>query len=162
LIIVVVLVTLLFNFLIGSWVNNDANNGANNNVNGQTVSTTGTIHVSGLEIYGGDIKSEVGNDYIDWGELSPGDSKKASFYVQSTSGVNVILGLNVTDWAPAGIQSYIAISWDYNGTSLNLDQSPLLVTVSLDVSSSGEFVDFIVENEVTSFGFDMTVYASGV
>ena len=74
----------------------------------------------------------------------------------------MILGLNVTGWTPAGIQNYIVISWDYNGTSLNLDQAPLLVTVSLDVSSSGEFVDFIVENKVTSFGFDMTVYASGL
>lgn len=166
LVIVVVLVTLVFNFLIASWVNNDANNNANNGankgVNEQTVPTTGTIYAIGLEIYGGDIKSESGKDYIDWGELSLGASKSASFYVRSNSNVDVELGLNVTNWMPAGIEDYIAISWDYNGTLLSPGEESLLVTINLDVSSSGEFIDFIMGNEVTSFGFDMTVYASGV
>jgi hypothetical protein len=160
LIIVVVLVTLVFNFLVASWFNNGANNNGNNGVNDQTVPTTGTLYVSGLEIFGGDIESNSGNDFIDWGELSPGDSKNASFYVQSTSGVDVLLGLNVTGWTPAGIENYITISWDYNGTLLSLGQEALLVTVNLDVSSSGEFIDFIVANEVTSFDFDITVSAS--
>jgi hypothetical protein len=38
----------------------------------------------------------------------------------------------------------------------------IFVTIDLDVSSSEEFIDFIVENKVTSFGFSMTIYASGV
>jgi hypothetical protein len=163
LIIVVVLVTLLFNFLIASLANNDAND-ENEEVNDRIIPTTGTIYVRGLELYGGDIKSESGKVYIDWGELTLGTSKNASFYVRSNSNVDVKLKLNVTDWTPAGIEDYIHISWDYNGTLLHSgpDQVPLWVTFNLDVSSSGDFIDFIVENEVTSFGFDMTVYASGV
>jgi hypothetical protein len=161
LIIVVVLVTLLSSFLIASWVSNDANNGANSDVNDQTVPTTGTIYVSGLEIYGEDIESNSGRDFIDWGEFSPGTSKNAAFYVQSTSGVDVILGLNVTNWTPKGIEDYITISWDHDGALLSPNQEPLLVTVSLSVSSSEEFIDFLARNEVTEFGFDITVYASG-
>jgi len=158
-------VTLVFNFLIVSWFNNGASNNGNNGngnngANDQTVPTTGTLYVSGLEIYGGDIKSDSGNGSIDWGELSLGDSKNASFYVQSTSDIDVELGLNVTNWTPPGIEDYITISWDYNGTLLGPSSEALLVTVSLDVSSSGDFIDFIVANEVTSFGFDITVYAS--
>jgi hypothetical protein len=165
LVVVVVLVTLVFNFLIVSWFNNGASNNGNNGngnngVNDQTVPTTGTLYVNGLEIYGGDIKSDSGNDSIDWGELSIGDSKNASFYVQSTSDIGVELGLNVTNWTPPGIEDYITISWDYNGTLLSPGSEAPLVTVSLDVSSSGDFIDFIVANEVTSFGFDITVYAS--
>jgi hypothetical protein len=158
---VVVLVTLIFNFLMASWVHNAANNGENNDANDQTIPTTGTISVRGLEIYGGDIKSDKGKTYIDWGELSPGASKNASFYVQSTSNVNAELGLNVTGWTPAGIKAYINISWKYNETRLS-PQQKLLVTLNIDVSSSGEFIRYIVENNVTAFGFDITIYASGL
>jgi hypothetical protein len=176
LVVVVVLVTLVFNFLAASWFNNGAsnngNNGANANdeindqtndqVNDQTIPTKGTLYVSGLEIYGGDTESESGNVYIDWGELTLGASKTASFYVRSNSNVDVELELNVANWTPAGIQDFIGISWNYNGSLLSPGQESLLITVSLDVSSSSEFIDFIVDNDVTSFGFDMTVYASGV
>ena len=152
------LAILILNFLIAFWVNN----GANNDVNDRTISTTGTITVRGLEIYGGDIKTgSSGKAYIDWGELTLGASKNVSFYVQSTSNFDVELGLNVTNWTPAGIEDYITISWDYEGTVLSPDQEPLLATINLDVSSSEEFIDYLLENNVTSFGFDMIMYASG-
>jgi len=153
-----VLAILILNFLIAFWVNN----GANNDVNDRTISTTGTITVRGLEIYGGDIKTgSSGKAYVDWGELTLGASKNVSFYVQSTSNFDVELGLNVTNWTPAGIEDYITISWDYEGTVLSPDQEPLLATINLDVSSSEEFIDYLLANNVTSFGFDMIMYASG-
>ena len=152
------LAILILNFLIAFWVNN----GANNDVNDRTISTTGTITVRGLEIYGGDIKTgSSGKAYVDWGELTLGASKNVSFYVQSTSNFDVELGLNVTNWTPAGIEDYITISWDYEGTVLSPDQEPLLATINLDVSSSEEFIDYLLANNVTSFGFDMIMYASG-
>lgn len=163
LVMVVVLVTLIFNFLMALWVNNAANNGENNDANDQSIPTTGTIYVRGLEIYGGDIKSgSSGKTYIAWGELYLGASKNVSLYVQSTSNFDVELGLNLTNWTPAGIEDYITISWDYDGTVLSPDHKPLLVTLNLDVSSSREFVSYLVENMVTAFGFDITIYASGV
>lgn len=162
LVMVVVLVTLIFNFLMTLWVNNAANKGEDNDANDQAIPTTGTIHVRGLEIYGGDIKSDKGKTYIDWGELSPGSSKNVSFYLKSTSNVDVELGLNVTGWNPAGIQNYVDISWDYNGTLLSPSGKPLLVTLNLEVSSSRDFIDYLLANNVTSFGFDLTMYASGV
>jgi hypothetical protein len=155
LVIVVVLVTLTFNFLIASWVNNGANNGEDE----PTIPTTGTMYVRGLEIYGGDLKSEFEKVYIDWGELTLGASKNASLYIQSTSNVDVKLGLNVTNWTPAGIEDYIDISWDYDGTLLSPTQE-LLAMVNLNVSSDGDFIDFLVDNKVTEFGFDITIFAS--
>lgn len=164
LIAVVVLITLLFNFLIGSWIGNNANPN-NNDDEDRTIPARGTIHVRGLEIYGGDIiTADSGNIYLDWGELTLGATKNASFYVLSNSNVDVELGLNVTNWVPKGIDHYFSISWDYNGTILSsgADQEPLLVTLSLNVASSKDFIDFLVNNSVTDFGFDITVYASGV
>jgi hypothetical protein len=165
LVLAVVLATLIFNFLIASWVNNNANNpnNANNDVSDRTISTTGAIYVRGLEIYGGDIKSEPsGKTYIDWGELTLGSSKNVSLYVKSTSNFDVELGLNMTNLTPAGIEDYITISWDYNGTVLSPGHNPLLITLNLDVSSSREFVSYLVDNTVTAFGFDITIYASAV
>ena len=160
LVIAVVLVTLIFSFLIASWFSNS--DYAPNGEDDRTIPTTGTIKVSGLEIYGGDIKSESGKVYVDWGELTLGASKNASFYIQSTGNVDVTLGLNVTNWMPAGIEDYITISWDYNGTVLSPKHEPLLVTANLTVSSSRDLISYLVENNVTAFGFDITVYASGV
>jgi hypothetical protein len=172
---VVVLITFIFSFLLLAWFGNNSVPGSNSNYspdgNGgnvpnseydRNVSTSGTIKVEGLEIYGGDVTVESGKVYIDWGELTLGSSKKATFYVLSNSNVNVTLGLNVTNWTPAGIEDYITISWNYNGVVLSPEHEPLSVTVSLNVSSSREFIDFLVENNVTSFGFDIIVYASEV
>ena len=156
------MLTLVFSYLIAPWFSNGAE--APNGPDDRTIPTTGTITVQGLEIYGGDIKSEAsGKVYVDWGELTLGTSKNAAFYVKSTSNIDVTLGLNVTKWTPPGIDNYLRLSWDYNGTVLKSgpDQEPLLVTVNLAVASSGDFIDFLVKNSVSSFGFDMTIYASG-
>jgi hypothetical protein len=55
----------------------------------------------------------------------------------------------------------ILIHWNYNGTLLSPAQE-ILVTVTLEVASDGDFIDFLIENEVTAFGFDITIFASGV
>jgi hypothetical protein len=156
LVVAAILVTFVFSFLIASWFNNSAL--APNGDQNRTIPATGTINVRGLEIYGGDIKSESGKVYVDWGELTLGASKNASFCVKSNSNVDVKLGLNVTNWMPPGIDKYLTVRWDYNGTLLTPTQV-ILVTVNLEVASDGDFIDFLVENSVTSFGFDMTVYA---
>jgi hypothetical protein len=156
------LLTLVSSYIIALWFNNSPE--APNIPEDRTIPTTGTITVQGLEIYGGDIKSgQSGKVYVDWGELTLGASKNAAFYVKSTSNVDVTLGLNVTNWEPPGIENYLTLSWDYNGTVLKSgsDQVPLLVAVNLAVASSGDFIDFLVKNSVSSFGFDMTIYASG-
>lgn len=168
LIAVVVFLTLIFSFLLFSWFSgsdfmpNSGGDYAPGSEYDRDVSTTGTIKVQGLEIYGGDVTVEGEKVYIDWGELSLGSSKSASFYVLSNSNVNVTLGLNVTNWMPTGIDDYIDIFWDYDGIVLSPNHEPLSVTVNLDVASSREFIDFLVENNVTAFGFDITIYASEV
>lgn len=159
LIIAVVLLTLIFSSLMASWFS--SSEFAPNINENRTVPTTGTIKVQGLEIYGGDITVESGKVYVNWGELTLGASKNASFYVKSSSNVDVELGLNVTNWTPPGIDKYLTISWDYNGTLLSPNQA-LMVTVNLEVAADGDFIDFLVENSVTAFGFDITIYASGV
>ena len=155
------MVALIFSFSIATWLSSD--DYVPNEDYDRTVPTTGTIKVQGLEIYGGDIKYNPAAKalYVDWGELTLGVYKNSSFYVKSNSTVDVELALNVTDWEPPGIEDYLSISWDYNGTLLSPTQE-IFVTVTMEVASSSEFIDFLIENEVIDFGFDITVYASGV
>jgi hypothetical protein len=166
----IVLITLISSFLTTLWLSSsDGSNDDNpsgdtpNDEYDRTVSTTGKINVQGLEIFGGDIKYDPAHDtvYVDWGELTLGAYKNVKFYVKSNSNVDVELALNVTNWTPAGIDNYISIFWDYNGTLLSPTQE-ILVAVTLEVASGGDFIDFLVENEVTSFGFDITIFASAV
>ena len=155
------LVALIFSFSIATWLS--SNDSSPNGDYERNLPTTGTIKVEGLEIYGGDIKYDAASDtvYVDWGELTLGAYKNSSFYVKSNSTVDVTLELNVTNWEPPGIEEYLTISWDYNGTLLSPTQA-VFVTVTLQVASSGDFIDFLIENEVTDFGFDITIYSSGV
>jgi hypothetical protein len=160
LVIGVVLLTLVLSYLIAPWFSKV--DGVPNGDDDRTISTTGTLHVKDLEIYGGNVTAESGKVHIDWGELDLGVSKNVSFYVLSNSNVNVTLGLNVTNWLPAGIDKYITISWDYNGTVLSPKREPILVTVNLKIPASKEFIDFLMNNSITTFGFDITIYASMV
>jgi len=165
---IVILIAIVLNSLPVSWLSGDGNKVADSQFNrdtqtndsNSTVSTTGALNVKGLEVYGGDLKSHLGKAYLDWGELGPGASSALSFYVKSTSSVDVELGLNVTGWTPSGIEPFMSFSWNHNGERLS-PQQELLVTVNLSVASSGEFIDYIVENQVQTFSFEMTVYASG-
>ena len=157
-VVVVFLATLLFSFLMATWFygsdyapnSNQPNSDEPDDNYDRTVPTTGNITVQGLEIYGGDIKYVPGNNsvYVDWGELSLGVYKNVSFNVRSSSNVNVTLALNVTNWTPPGIENYIKVYWDYNGTVLSSATEELLVTVTLEVPSSADFIDFLVSNQV--------------
>jgi len=160
LVVVTILTTLICSFLIAAWLS--GNNYEPKAEYDRIVPTTGEITVQGLEIYGGDIKyTESETLYVDWGELTLGSSSNSSFNIKSTSNIDVELQLNVTNWTPLGIEKYIEISWDYNGTLLS-PNTALWVSISLEVASGGDFIDFLVENEVTAFGFDMIIYASEV
>ena len=161
LVVAIFLVVIIFSFSIATWLS--SNDIPPNGDYERNLPTTGRIKVEGLEIYGGDIKYDAVSDkvYVDWGELTLGAYKNSSFYVKSNSTVDVTLELNVTNWEPLGIDEYLTISWDYNGTLLSPTQA-VFVTVTLQVASSGDFIDFLIENEVTDFGFDINIYASGV
>jgi hypothetical protein len=165
------LIILIFSFAISAWFfsidyeptsNQPQSNEQNDNYD-RTVPATGNLAIEGLDIYGGDVIYDAANDtvYVDWGELTLGSYENVSFYVKSNSNTDVTLDLNVTSWQPLGIDEYIFISWDYNGTVLP-PASELFVTLTLKVASSADFISFLVENAITNFGFDINVYASSI
>jgi hypothetical protein len=125
-----------------------------------TVPSIGTIHVTGVDAYGGDIKSANGTMSIDWGTLYLGDSKNASFYLKSISNIPIKLAFNVTNWSPEGIAPYMTLSWNYTGTQI-APQEEIPVGFTLSLSSSRDFINYLITNNVTAFNFDIHIYTLG-
>jgi hypothetical protein len=123
-----------------------------------TVPSIGTIYVTGVEVYGGDIKSTSGTASIDFGTFYLTETRNASFYLRSVSNIPVKLAFNVTNWSPEGLAPYMTLAWNYTGTQIApREEIPLTFTLSL--SSSGDLVNYLITNNVTSFNFDLHIYA---
>jgi hypothetical protein len=117
-------------------------------------SSYGNVYVTGVEIYGGGIE---GNQ-IKWGSLYIGDSTDVSFFVRSTSNVPIVLSLSVTDWAPSGISSFLHLYWNYNQTIINPHEETFL-TITLTTPNSPEFANYLINNNVNSFNFNIHIYS---
>jgi hypothetical protein len=148
LIIIVVTITVASHVLIAVWLKRSL---------GVTVPSVGTIHLAGVEVYGGDIRLVDGVASIDWGTVQFGDSRKVSFYLRSTSNVQTRLSFNVTDWNPEDIRNYVKLSWNYNGTQLATKQE-ILVIFTLSTLDTRVFADYLVSNNVTSYNFKINIY----
>lgn len=95
---------------------------------------------------------------IDWGTMYVGSSKNVSFHAQSTSNVPIILDCNTTDWTPDGIGSYFNLTWNYNGTQIEPKQQ-ILLTFTLSSAQSEEFENYLIDNGINSFSFNLNIYA---
>lgn len=79
-------------------------------------------------------------------------------YIKSVSNLKVTLTMFLTDWNPEDISDYVTISWDYDGTVLSPNEV-IPVTMTLSASSTDDFIDYLIENEVTRF--DVAVHIVG-
>jgi len=82
-----------------------------------------------------------------------------TLYVKSVSNFRVTLNMFLTDWDPVEISDYLTISWDYNGTILSPGEI-IPVTLTLSASPSVDFINYLVENEVTRFDVSIHIVAS--
>ncbi len=123
------------------------------------VPSIGTIQTIDVEAYGGNVTLKDGVAYIDWGSIYPGASKNESFYLRSTSNVNVKINLETANWDPLGIASYMNVSWNYSGRLLRPNEV-VPITLILNVSSSENFITYLIANDVKQFSFDISIYAS--
>lgn len=120
------------------------------------IPSIGTIHTLNVEAYRGDIMYENGDSYVDWGTMFPGGSMNRSFYLRSISNVDGMLHLNTTNWNPPGISQYLNLSWNREGVLLH-PREETNVTLTLTISSSQLFVDYVLANNVTEFSLDIHI-----
>ena len=134
------------------------------------VPTVGNIIALGYEAHGGDIITNNGNATLNWGTIYVGASTNRSFSLKSKSTETTIPQLSTTDWAFKNAQNQtapqptvndITVTWTINNTSLAPNQE-INVTLTLTVKYDQTFVDYLINNNVTRFSFDIMIQPSQV
>jgi len=114
-----------------------------------TMPNTGTVNVPTAELgvyWDAGFSQEV--SAIEWGVLSPGQSKQVTVYVRNEGNVDLVLSMATSNWSPSIASSYITLNWNRQGYTLNSGshvQAVFTLTVSSDVAG------------VESFSFDITI-----
>jgi hypothetical protein len=121
------------------------------------VPSIGTIRTVGVQAYGGDINQTIeGRQYIDWGEIYPGTQTNRSLELRSISNLGITLQLNTTNWQPTNISDYLNLSWNYTGETISPQQT-IWVKMTLSASSKQSYISFMINNNVTTFNFDISI-----
>ncbi len=119
--------------------------------NSRTVASGGSVKGIGVGIY---WDSSCANrvSSINWGVVEPGADKTVTIYVRNEGNAVAALSKTAQNWNPSEASSYMTLNWNYAGQTLSVNQV-LQVRLTLVVSST--------TSGITSFGFDITVTATG-
>jgi len=160
LIIVVVVVTLLLSAAISIILNNNSS---------ITLPSIGNIHTIGVKAYWDpNLKNQTTG--INWGTVYTGESYNVTLYLQSTSNVPTALELTITNWTfintnntiasgPADSTPYLNLTWNYNNSTLNPNQT-IQTTFTLTTDNSMSFINFLINNNIKQVTMDITIQAN--
>lgn len=116
-----------------------------------TISSVGTIRAIGVGAYW-DASLTNKTTAINWETLDPGTQKSFRIYVHNEGNSAITLSLYAINWNPSTASTYMTLSWDYNGQTINVDAN-VRVTLTLTVSPS--------ITGISNFNFDMVIAGSG-
>jgi hypothetical protein len=116
-----------------------------------TLRSTGSVKALGVSIFS-DSACTKALSSVDWGMAEPGLVVNKIVYIKNTGDAPVTLSLRTANWNPTSAQTYMTLSWNYNGQALNASLV-VAVTLSLSISSSTQ--------GVTSYSFDILITGTG-
>jgi hypothetical protein len=159
LLVAVASITILLQILISVWLSNVSN---------MNIPSIGKIHTLNVEVYGKDIQYQDGQPFIDWGVVYPRTLVNRTFNVTSKSNIQATLTIETANWTFYNSQNqtvkgstnqtnYMNLNSNYNNTLINPNQT-LKLTLTLNVTSSIDFINFLIESDVKSFSFDIHIY----
>ena len=111
------------------------------------VTNSGTITAVGVGVYS-DSGCTKPLSSIDWGMLEPGSTTDKTCYIRNEGNSASTLSMSTSNWNPSTASSYMTLSWNYGGQSIN-PNAVVQVKFTLSVSAS--------INGITSFSFDITI-----
>ena len=116
-----------------------------------TVQSRGKIKGIGVGIYA-DAEASIVVSEIDWGILEPGGSANLTVYIKNEGNVVANLTLTTEAWTPPEAEESIGLTWDYDGTELDVSEIRCVTfTLAIDPSIIG----------INEFSFDIVVTAVG-
>lgn len=116
----------------------------------KTVSNTGSVTGVGVGVYSDQACTSAVSS-ISWGMIDPGSNSNRTVYIRNDGNAAATLSLTTSNWNPTTASSYMTLTWNYGGQSLNPNQV-VQVRLTLAVSSS--------VNGITNFSFDITITAT--
>lgn len=128
----------------------------------------GTIYTIGVKAYW-DEALENETREVSWGTVHVGSSTSVTLYVKSISNVKTILELSSGNWVflnssdmivygPNNDNPYINLTCDYNNTVLNIGES-IPIKLTLTIAESPTFVEFLINNDIKKFTFEINISA---
>jgi len=117
----------------------------------KTIGSTGSVKAINVEIYW-DIECTQVVTEIDWGALESGDTATNTVYVKNTGNSAMTLSMYYSGWDPAEAGSYITLSWDREGATIDPD-AVVEATLTLSVSAS--------ISGITTFSFNIVIEGTG-
>lgn len=116
-----------------------------------TLSNIASIKTIGVSAWK-DSNATIPLTFIDWGIVEPSQNKTLTYYLRNDANVPSILDLQTENWSPSYASDYIELSWNLNGTTLDVNE---IVETRFTLSVSP-----YIEN-ITTFSFDITITARG-
>ncbi|MEM2738679.1 MAG: dockerin type I domain-containing protein [Candidatus Bathyarchaeia archaeon] len=83
---------------------------------------------------------------INWGVLSPGDSKTITLYIRNEEDVSLTITITATNWNPSNANKYLTLSCQQNNTCLK-PQKTIEIQLTLQVSPN--------IRDIEGFNFDI-------
>lgn len=116
-----------------------------------TFSSVGVMKTVGIGAYwDSGLTNRVSS--VDWGLLERGTQKTVTVFMRNEGNSPITLSLSTSNWNPTAASSYLALTWNYNGQTINLGAS-VQVTLTLTVSASIAGIN--------SFSFDIIALGTG-
>ena len=139
-IIATVLLALLSGFTVSGLLNTS-----------KTLTSSGSVKTINVEVYYDDVCTQVMNS-VDWGTLKPGEEVYQTAYIMNPGSSPLNVSMTTSNWAPAEAASYITITWDSEGASIDSDQVlQVILTLSVSDAITG----------LTDFSFNIVIEGAG-
>jgi hypothetical protein len=98
----------------------------------KTLSSISYVEGVKVEVYWDSQCTQV-VDSVDWGSPDPGESISRTLYIKNPGDAKMILDLSTSSWSPAGAESYLSVTWERQGATIDVDEV-VQATLNLAVS----------------------------
>ena len=116
-----------------------------------TIPSSGVIKAINVEVYW-DVGCTQNVTVLDWGAPAPGDVVNRVVYIRNGGTSLVALSMSSSGWDPAGVGSFLSLTWDREGATVDAG-GVVQAVLSLDVSGA--------ITGITDFSFDIAIEGTG-
>lgn len=145
-----------------------------NRAHNYLIPSIGTIRTHEVDVYGGSmITTQNGERQFNWGTIYTGTQKTRSLYIESKSNTKITLNFTTDNWRfrdsegedvtsllvnYLGLKEAMNLKWNYTDTPID-PNAPIYITFTLKVSDNNSFINYLTDQGVTQFSFDIHIYA---